>query len=144
MLLLFEPLETTLTQQVEATADAQVHAIRPHLYIKNNPAGSLRVNILDSNNRLIESSDTIAISAITSALYFHGYVRFLIEEPLKKGEIYHIRLVGTSGYSFTDTSSPLVGWCFDFDLAKYPKAAGVDSAFDLEIWHHRQIKKGME
>lgn len=140
--LLITELDTTLSQKVTPTATMIVAAIRPHIYIQNSPAGSLRVDIYDSTNTtLLKSSETITVASIKSQAlitddYFHGYIRFLIDWGLVKDTQYTIRLEGVSGYTFSTTDH--IAWCKDFDLRKYSASytpnVGFNSSFDLELW----------
>lgn len=140
MKLLIEDLATDLTQDLTPTRNVDLYAIRPHLYLDQTPAGSLRVDVLDANGKLISSSEVVALSTITIEDYYHGYVRFLISAHLKKDTAYKIRLVGVSGYTTG------VSWCLDFDLAKYAHnyspSGGRSSSFDFEIWGYKEKTKG--
>ena len=93
-----------------------------------------------SGATVIATSETIAISTITSSLYFHGYVRFYIDALLAANTNYFIALRST-GYTFAE--SALVGWCSDFDLRKYPVASGLtDNPMDTEIWGYKSVTRG--
>jgi hypothetical protein len=144
MKLLVEELKTTLSQSL-TVGDNNVFAVavRPHLYKHGSPTGSVRMQIQDENGKLIAQSAAVAISAISSENYFHGYVRFDFTEPLKSGSTYQFVLSST-GYTYS--SSAFVGWCKDFDLRKYPSdyspSDGMRSSFDLEIWELRTVSKG--
>lgn len=137
-------LDTTLTQKLTATENVIVAAIRPHLYISNNPPGALRMDIYDSaNTTLLKSSEEITIADIKTSAgitedFFHGYIKFDIDWGLSSGTEYSIRLEGLSGYAFSATD--FVGWCRDFDTRKYTASyspnEGFNSAFDLEIWRY--------
>lgn len=125
--------------------DVVVRAVRPHLYKHNNPAGSLKVQIYDDSLVLVAESSLVTVQSITDATdaFFHGYVRFYVDAALKKNNDYYIRLV-SSGYTFSEAS--YIGLCKDFDLRKYEADyspnAGLNSAFDLEIWELKNVKKG--
>lgn len=134
---------TQLRQQIRPLIDLQVEAFRPHLYVEDNPAGSLFMEVQDLNGKTIAASNTVAISSITSATYFHGYVKFDISIGLRKDVSYNIALK-PSGYTYS--ASTFVGWCNDFDLRKVdttvPSPIGVSSPLDMEIWTEQQIKRG--
>lgn len=125
----------SLYQEITPSKNTILRAIRPHLYIHNNPSGSLKLQILDQNNELIAESETLAISDITSALYFHGYVRFYVNLYMQKDISYRIKLVG-SGYSFSENA--YVGWCNGFDLNKfslnYTPINSFEYPLDFETW----------
>lgn len=137
-------LDTNLVQKVTPTETVIVSAIRPHVYIQNNPPGSLRVDIYDATDTtLLKSSESITIASIKTQAsitqnYFHGYIRFYIDWGLALGTDYSIRLVGHTGYTATTTDA--VWWAKDFDLRKYEADytpnIGFKSAFDMEIWDY--------
>jgi len=122
-------------QEIKMTADVNLKHIRPHIFKKNNPAGSLRIDIKDQGDHLIASSNVITIASISTFNFAHGYLKFDIATPLKKDLIYFIELVGI-GYTFTESDH--IGFCKDFDLRKvtpnYTPNAGLNSALDLELW----------
>jgi hypothetical protein len=126
-----------------ATENAHIYAIRPHIYKHGSPAGSLVLDVLDANGKLIKSSSAVTISSISTANYFHGYVKFDISLPVTSGKTYQIKLRGT-GYTFS--ASAYIGWCNDFDLRKYTADyspnTGIDAALDMEIWSGRRPQKG--
>lgn len=139
MKLIVNELKTALMyQEISPSKNTIIAAIRPHLYIHNNPAGSLKLQILDQNNELIVESETLAISTMTSALYYHGYIRFYINFYAQKDQIYRIKLT-SSGYTYSSTS--YVAWCNDWDLSKYQSdyTLTVDNKtpLDMEIWSRK-------
>lgn len=149
--LLVDRLETYLTQKVTPSETVILGAIRPHLYIQNNPTGSLRIDIYDSaDTTLLASSESFTIAqiktnaSITQA-YFHGYVRFYLDWGLTAGTTYSIRLVGHTGYTY-DTSNA-IWWAKDFDLRKYAANYspndGFNSAFDMEIWDYNDNMRNL-
>lgn len=96
----------------------EIYAIRPHLYKHLAPAGSLYLQLQDENGGKIKDSETIAISAISSASYFHGMVRFLVVASLRKETTYFLELKG-SGYTYG--AGAHVAWVmfqnkFEFEL----------------------------
>jgi len=121
-----------------------VAAVRPHLVIIGTPAGSLKVDIQNSSGTVLYSSETIAISTITTANAFHGYVRFYLNAVLAASTNHYISLQSSGGYVYSDTS--YVGWANDFDLRKYEASyspsTGLDAALDTEIWSYNLITKG--
>lgn len=136
MKLIVSELETgNLYQNMSPTSNQNIEAIRPHLYIQGNPAGSLKIQIQDNNGELIAESDYITIASITSAANFHGYVRFYINASLISGTTYRIKLASTG---YTNVPGTFVGWCNDYDLKKYEYAYSpnteVSKPLDMEIW----------
>jgi hypothetical protein len=120
-----------------------VRAVRPHLYIALPQASSLTMQILNSGATVIATSETVTVASITTANYFHGYVRFYIDAILAAETNYTFRLQA-SGYTYSDSS--FVGWCSDFDLRKYslgfsPLIAAEDP-LDMEIWEQKLITRG--
>lgn len=130
-----------LIQEIKAPRNVLVEAIRPHIYRHNSPTGSLKIQILDDSDVLITESEVIDIDDIGSQDFFHGYVRFLINVGLKEGLTYKIKLVGLSGYTFSESS--YIGWCNDFDLSKYlasyNPATPLNRPLDIEIWERKNI-----
>jgi hypothetical protein len=128
--------------------DLDLYAIRPHLYKHLAPAGSVYMQVQDSNGRKIKNSETIALSTIASGTgsesYFHGYIRFLIDLRLRRNTQYYLALVST-GYSYS--GSAFVGWCNDFDLRKvdpdFSNNAGFNAPLDFELWARKDIRNGV-
>lgn len=140
MKLLMEDLDTSLTQKFKATKNGDIYAIRPHIYVAGNPAGSLYVSLLDVNQKTIATSAAVTIASITSAAYFHGYVRFLVSAQVKKDQYYYVKL-HSSGYTL---GASFVALCKDFDLQKYDRATAQawESAYDIEFWGYKNTTKG--
>lgn len=144
MILLVHELSTNgLKQELNILENLNVLSVRPHLYKHNNPSGSLKLQLLDENEKKISESSSILISDISNSSYFHGYVRFNCNWQLRDGVNYFIKLVGV-GYSFNESS--YIGWCSDYDLRKvnadYSPNDSFHSALDLELWAKTKIKRG--
>lgn len=105
-----------LFQELNSTKDQCIVHIRPRLFITGNPAGSLFLQVENQNDRIIATSNTVAISAISTAAHFHGHVRFDLNVVLQQLAVYRVRLL-SSGYSFAESSH--VGWVSDFDDRVY-------------------------
>lgn len=138
MRLVVYELITTIYQTITVgTHSMQLAAIRPHLLRFGNPAGSLIMKVYDNNGGFIAASDTVAISAIGSGTYWHGYQRFLNTVQLKKSTSYRLQLESI-GYSFSE--SGYIGWCNDYDLRKvtpnYSPSDGVNAPLDVELWEY--------
>lgn len=116
MKLIVHELVTTLSQTVRCDSTSNVIAVRVKLYKHNSPSGSLQLQI-KHNSQVIATSETIAISSVSGAAYFHGLIRFYISAQLQAGQTYEITLVPT-GYTFSEPA--YVGWCADFDFNTYP------------------------
>lgn len=147
--LLSQDLVTTLSQKLTATRNVIVTALRPHIYIQNNPPGDLRLSIYDAADAvLLKSSEQISIASIKSQAeitenFFHGYIRFNIDWGVSIDTEVTFRLEGLNGYVNTETD--FIGWCKDFDLRKYNATYtpndGFNSAFDLEVWGAEEVKR---
>lgn len=140
MKLVVHELITTLSQQVTATKNFNLSNIRPHIYKHGSPSGSLQILIEDINNKLVASSNIIAISSLSTLAYAHKYYKFDVITPIKLGGIYKITL---KGISYTFSESAYIGWCLDYDLRKYTATyspnAGIKSAFDFEGWEEKEL-----
>lgn len=136
MRLIVKLLESHLTQVLIPKKTVNVGAVRPHIYLHNNPEGSLKVQILTEDDVLISESDEIEISQITSAPEYHGYVTFNVSASLLKGTRYKFSVVAANGYEFSELSYCAV--CNDYDLRKYdtttPVVHSTVAPLDLEIW----------
>lgn len=134
-------LKSELEQTVKAVMNAQVEAIRLHLYKHNNPAGSLQVLVKEKiGGAVVGTSELVDISVIPGD-FFHGQVLFPLSVQLEKNKLYKIVLQHI-GYSFSE--SDYVGWCVDFDFKTYPKGyddhdSNVRSAFDYEFWVKKDL-----
>lgn len=124
-----------LKQRIKVTENLNIVSIRPHLYKHLSPAGSFKLELLDENEQKIDESETLTMASVSSANYFHGYVRVNCTFALKKNTEYYIKLVG-SGYTFNE--SAWFGWCNDYDLRKveasYTRNQGYYGALDMELW----------
>lgn len=137
MQLVVSELITNLSQEVVATSNLNIEAIRPRLLKYGSPAGSLLLNVKDANNKKIVSSETISIASISTADYFHGLVRFYVDVSFKSGSTYIIELAST-GYTYN--SSHWVGWIFDYDMRVVDGPNG--AVHQLELWERKQVRRG--
>lgn len=140
MILIVHDINTSVYQTLIPNSNQMVGAVRPHLYIHNNPAGSLKVQITADDGTLIAESNTVAISTITSAPEFHGHVTFNIDANLKRGVKYRFYVIGTGGYSFN--LSAYCGVCNDYDSRIYPLENPINTPgqapLDIQIWSYQQ------
>lgn len=141
MRLLVDELYDSLYQQVTATKNFDLTAIRPHIYKHNSPSGNLKILLQDENGKLVASSNAVPIASIATLAFAHKYIRFDISHPIKGGLIYRIALEHLGGYAFSE--SAYIGWCRDFDLRKYEATytpnTGYSSALDFEAWERREL-----
>lgn len=144
--LLFSELKNEAFQEITMLEDCNLVNIRPHILKFGNPAGSLKVQVKDSNGFLIEESNSVEISSISALTFAHGYVKFDIITPLKKDQVYRINVVAFNGYAFT--MSDFAGLCKDFDLRKveatYLPNIGFNSAYDIELWRKKMTDRQVE
>lgn len=146
--LMIEELDTIILEQEFTTSEfvEDWGAVRPSLYKHNNPAGSLKMQVLDLQDQLVEESETITIQSITDAsdAFFSGHVRFLMNISMLPNTTLKLRLVSI-GYAFAEAA--YIGWNKDFDLRKlevtYSPSAGFQSAFLWEPWALQRSEKGI-
>lgn len=125
--------------------DSFLHAIRPHLYRHNAPAGSVKIQLLNASQVLLKDSELISIlnidvdSGTLGLPFFHGYVRFVMNYPLAKNTDYFLKLVGV-GYTFSEAA--YVGWVNDYDLRKVECSVspndGWRAPLDVELWEMKR------
>ncbi len=134
-LLLHELKNSELFQVIKPEQNEFVKAIRLHLYKHNNPAGSLRVEVRDINNKKVAVSDAVLIADIPGQFY-HGLITFNISVSLKSGTEYRVYLTNDESYSFSE--SAFVGWCNSYDLTSYPATYtnnnSIYAPLALEVW----------
>lgn len=138
--LVVQEVDLEVVQEIERSTPVNLYAIRPHLYIHNAPAGSLKIQVRDSNGYLVGESETLTIANIKTDAgagnFYHGYVRFLCNIPLMANTVYQVVIVGTAGYAFN--SSAYVGVCCEFENRKYAvdysPNDGTRSPLDIEFW----------
>lgn len=136
---------SSLKQKITVGAsDITVEYIRPHLFKHLAPAGSLNISIKDSTDTTtIATSDSVTITDIDAANYFHGKVRFAIKARLLKNTSYYIYL-NSSGYTYA--SNALIGWCLDFDHQlvdrDYTPSDNFMTPFLMELWETKTMQKG--
>lgn len=143
MILQVHELVTELKQKIRATSNVDMYALRLHLYRHLLPTGSLFLELRNSNNVLIKTSEVIDIADIPQTQnYFHGYIRFILEYPLREGLEYFIALKST-GYTYS--GSAFIGWCNDFDLRRvesnYAPNAGISAPLGLELWAYEMTRR---
>lgn len=137
MQLVVSELLTTLSQDIVASSNLNIEAIRPRLLKYGSPAGSLFLRVKDSGGKLIKQSETISIASISAADYFHGLVRFYIDLGLREGTTYIVEL-GSTGYTYN--SSHWVGWIFDYDMRVVDGPSG--AVYQLELWERKTVTRG--
>lgn len=136
MKLIVHEILSSVSQGLTPEKNTQVTVVRPHLYIHNKPAGTLKVQVTTSDGLLIAESTEIDIQEMTTLPYFHGYVRFDVSAHLKGGVEYKVLVTTGGGYSFSE--SGYVGVCADYDSRKYELSEPIShpnySPLDIEVW----------
>ncbi len=145
MQLLVHELDTSRYQ--ELTTDhkvKQIVTIRPHLYRKGSPAGTVKVQIRTTADVLVAESAARNISSLGTGTYWHGYANFDVSAHLAKATSYRFTVV-TAGYTYAAGS--YVAWVSGHELGKYPlgftPVSTFESAHDIEIWSRRHVRKGI-
>lgn len=126
----------TVFQEITMLQNMYLAHVRPHLFIKGSPAGTVKVQLQDENGRVIATSNSLTITALKTATYAHKYYRFDINANLIDGQIYRVAVICEGGYSYVE--SDFVGVCLDWDnpkvSASYINNGGVNAALDFELW----------
>lgn len=133
MKLIVKELIDKIDQKVSCIRNANVQHIRAHLYLKNSPTGTIKIQILDVNKQLIAESNLVNIADISDAPYYHGLVRFDVKAQLRLDTPYYFRLK-TDSYAFSEAS--YVGWCADYDFKTYKRNTNkaLFAPMDYEVW----------
>jgi len=117
-----------------------------HIYRHNSPAGTVRLQLLDTNSRLIDESTPVTISTIGSDNFFHGLFTFVFDIGLKANRNYILAMASAGGYVFAEGA--YVGWVTDFGnvTKKHPFSPNKDfsSPMDLKFWIKVKNQKGQE
>ena len=116
--LLVEPLEgTPLTQEFTLKSQRlNLTAIRPRLYLHNDPTGTFTLN-LKYNGNIISSADFTVADIKSGASYndneyHHGFIKLDMGAVLNLGFTYQLELT-SSGYTFAESS--YLGWIKEFE-----------------------------
>lgn len=135
-LIVHELTASGLVQEMIPDRNLILGAVRPHIVRYGRPSGALKVQVLDASNTVISESEAVNISDIGTEEYFHGYVKFGTSVGLTKNETYKFKVIGASGYAFSE--SAFIGVCNDYDLRKYDATyttnEGLHAPLDMEIW----------
>lgn len=147
-LVVYELTATPVIQEIEVgDRSIYVESFRPHLYKHLNPAGSMYIELRNLADVVLATSETVLISDVHNATgpYFHGVVRFGIDASLQANTKYRVALIGSGGYTFSE--SAYIGWCGGFDLKIVPNSytpiSTADEGLILEIWERRKLEKGI-
>lgn len=135
--------EGSLSQKLLNTSEDPllIYAVRPCLIKWGAITGNLYCEITNAAGTVIATSETIAISTITSANYAWGYVRFLVN-AIVAAESYFYVLLKASSYT-PALDSAFVGWCTDYATRKYDlETTLLADPLDVEIWDWKQRLKG--
>lgn len=140
-LAVFELLNSDSMTQKFTVGDSPivVNCFRLHLYKHLAPAGTLYVKLEDANGNLIKLSSAVTISSISSANYFHGFVKFDCPVSLMANTSYYLELTA-SGYSYS--GSAFIGWVQAGALANHSDSYS-GAALNFEIWAEKGLQKGV-
>jgi len=109
--LVIEYLETTLEQSFQVNERIQVSAIRPWLYLHNDPAGTFKFAIKQNGNEIGSKELTISeiktLAGLSDNEYHHGFIKFDFNAILNIDTSYQIEL-SSSGYVYDPNS--YIGW----------------------------------
>lgn len=122
-----------------------IYALRPYIYKHGSPSGSVYLQIQDALGNKIKDSESISISSLSVANYFHGFYKFLVTCGLSPNTEYCIEMK-TTGYTYA--SNAYIGWCNSFAFknsfeASYgPPSTGLSAPLALQIWAYEHRTKG--
>ena len=139
MRLYVNELVDELSQRMKPSKNTQVEYIRPHLYLRNIPPGTLTVQICSGDGLVIlAESDPVDLESITESIEYHGYVRFAVSAFLKKDTWYTIKIVADTGLYTYDPNDSWCGVVNDIGFQKYEHSVPVitvaKAPLDLEIY----------
>jgi len=97
---------------------------------------------------VISTSNSVSISAINSSGFFHGYIQFDINFPVKSGETFTVALT-SSGYTFAEGA--YVGWVRTNVVEDYliytptygPPNLNMNSPLDMQMWERKDLTRGI-
>jgi hypothetical protein len=140
--LIIHELITSLSQEYTTKHEVcNLLYVRPHLYRKGAPAGSVALQIQDQTGEVVAVSNTRVIADIGAGTYWHGVARFEITASLAPLTTYRFALVPTG---YVHSPSAYLAWCNGFALGRYDtELEGFDAPLDLENWTRQQIRKGV-
>ena len=144
MRLYVNELVDELSQRVKPSKNTQVEYIRPHLYLRNIPPGTLTVQICSGDGLVnLAESEPVDLESITESIEYHGYVRFPVRAFLHKDTWYTIKIVADTGLYTYDPNDSWCGVVNDVGFKKYEYSADITRTFqaplDLEIWSSKKI-----
>jgi hypothetical protein len=110
--LVVEPLITTLEQTITLNLKQRyiIAAIRPYVYMHNNPAGTFTYKLKSGATELWQSSFTsVAIKTALNAANNYAHIKLnLISDYLKLSPGSYTVELSSSGYTYNDSS--YMGW----------------------------------
>jgi hypothetical protein len=103
--LLLETVENApLAQNFEVTDRLQLVAIRPWLYLHNDPVGSIKVSLKFGAETIASKTLTVAeiltLANLPAGRYHHGFFTFDLEAVLNIKTTYQITVEGADGYAY--------------------------------------------
>lgn len=131
--IILDELRTSLTQDFSLLKRTQVTAIRPNLYLHNDPSGTFTLAIKNGSDTIASSTLTMA-EIITNAgfsagQYHWGIFRFDFDEiTLNKSVTYTLELSTSAAF---DESSYL-GWIKEYTNNKNTLTDSVENDFERD------------
>ena len=93
MKLMIQDLSTSLSQSMRSIRNQMVGAVRPHIYLHNNPTGNIKMQVCSLDGTVIGESATVNFSTVATAPEFHGVVTFYLDAYLLAGTDYLFKMV---------------------------------------------------
>lgn len=145
MYLIIDELVTTLDQEINITKGSEVKYIRPYIYKHGSPSGSIKMSIRDDSGELDSVTLTIAeidANLSTPGTYYHGFVRFTFDNVVKLPVgTYTIRMEGTDGYTFVNSSTAHIAWVQEFENRTNTLSESSSLLFDnphsVQLWSYK-------
>lgn len=102
--------------------------IRIHIYKAGAPTGNALLQLSDPTGIVTLNQASVSIPTISSANYFHGFVKFDLAYALQAATTYYLTINYNGGYSYG--ASDFIGWAF---------AEGFQG---FEIWEQKNLIRG--
>lgn len=107
-----------------------LNCLRVHLYKQGSPGGAIRISVTQAESLSFTlATHTVNVSEISSASYFHGFVKFNVAMNLKSGTPYFVYMSSTGAYS-ADASN-YVAWAVSSGLPNC-----------IEFWENKNLVRG--
>lgn len=129
---------TTLIQEFKIKRNRlNLTAVRPWLYLHNDPAGTFTLTLKDGANILDSSDFTVSDlkngAGLNDNEYHKGFFKIDLRATLQHDRLYSLEL-SSSGYSFSGSS--YLGWIKEFE--------NLTNSFSESIWTFHQKPFGYQ